>query len=439
MKNSILALLALVSLAFPAFAQEPFPLDTSRICLYSGALETDIYRFEPGHEDLALIADILKVAGATQNFEVVSANVPNVVAALIKGKRYLLYSQNFVLKTTDKVLVYGLLAHEIGHHLSGHRFDPAFRIKEELEADLFMGYVLCKMKGVRDIDQALEVPEQEPIGYDVELALRQTAIKEGWKRAAAALMGKDKLAYYEEDVHKAPTPPHKPKKGIKKSSSKPHVKAMETDREQESSTLPIPQFPWPPPQCAQRQTLQEHLKNAGANLADIDTRLRSALDAKGYVQRSYFQTPGGFALVTQLEQFNVDGTSKQGSGRWTDYPVQADFNSVWDYLKSLVMPVSGNFRIFVFIVSDTPYNLAARRVPKEEAVGWLSIGLNRLPEQIGSMATGNKHYLDVLVYEFEAPQSTKKCNPKCPCLKAGGEHMQQSGLRQSLQTQKLTD
>lgn len=40
-------------------------------------------------------------------------------------------------------------------------------------------------------------------------------------------------------------------------------------------------------------------------LGEVECKLRTALDAKGYAQRSYFSAPNGFALVTQLEQYNA--------------------------------------------------------------------------------------------------------------------------------------
>jgi hypothetical protein len=408
-KRILLALFPALMLG-RAEAQDLLTPDTSQACIYSGTLETEIYLFDPSAAVSGMVEDILHTAGVTANFKLAAANVPVAVAAWVEGKRYLLYSQDYFQKIQDKSVAYGVLSHEIGHHSAEHTFNPDFRMKEELEADRFMGYIMSRLQGITGLSQALDIPDKVLFKYDIAPADRRTAITTGWERSDAYIKSKKNLEY------RSPT------------------KAMG-----HAEALPIPSFPWPPPQCAQRQTLLDNLTVAGKNLDEIDAKLRKALDARGYIQRSYFQTPGGFAIVTQLEQFNTDGTSKTGANRWTDYPVQDDFNGVWDYLKSLVMPRPGNFRIFVFLATDAAYNLAPRKVPKEEAVGWLSIGLNRLPPQIGKMPTTGQHYLDALVYEFEAPQSTKKCSQKCPCIKTGREHVIQSGLYQYLQQQKLAN
>lgn len=378
--------------------QELLEINTQRCCAYSAPLEDELFAFEELPPVPDLVAQILENTGSQQNFILVQSNVETVAAVLSNGKRYLLYSQDYYLKLpqAEKALAVGLLAHEIGHHLSEHTFDPVFREKEEMEADLFMGYALCKTPGVRRLQSAMEIPQKAPYTYSFPAEKRQKVIQTGWRRAEDHLRGQENMAYYETEGG--------------------------------NTTLSIPRFPWPPPQCAQRQTISDNLSASGSKLSDIDYRLRHALTAHGYDHSSYFQTPNGFALVTQLEQFNTDGTPKAGTGRWADYPVQENFDGLWSYLKSLVMPTSGYFRVFVFVVTDTPYNQQARKVSKEEAAGWLSQGFNRLPKEIGDQALNYGHYLDVLVYEFEAPQSTKRCAQKCPCLIGSSQHLNRSGL-----------
>ena len=379
-------------------AQEFLEINTTFNCSYSAPLEAELYSFEQMPPVPDLVAQILENTGAVQNFILVQSNVETVAAVLSKGKRYLLYSQDYYLKLpqSEKAVAVGLLAHEIGHHLSEHSFSPAFREKEELEADLFMGYALSKMPGIRRVESALELTEKVAYAYPFSSQKRQQAIQLGWTRAEEFVRVQENMAYYEA--------------------------------ESASSTLSIPRFPWPPPQCAQRQTISEKLSSSCSKLSDVDARLRPALAAQGYDHSSYFQTPNGFAIVTQLEQFNADGSGKTGAARWSDYPVQENFEGLWSYLKSLVMPSSGYFRVFVFVVTDTPYNQQPRKVSKEEASGWLSQGFNRLPKEIGDLPVTKDHYLDVLVYEFEAPQSTKRCTQKCPCLIGCSDHLRRSGL-----------
>jgi hypothetical protein len=71
-------------------------------------------------------------------------------------------------------------------------------------------------------------------------------------------------------------------------------------------------------------------------------------------------------------------------------------------------------------------------VGKQEAVAWLSSGLNKLPPQIANMPLNPQHYLDVLVYEFEAQQGTKVCTQKWPAILNAKTHLQKTGIARSL-------
>lgn len=398
--KSALALCLLLLGFLPLGAQAFFEVPTQKNCTYSGVLEEELYSFESTPPVPGIVDQILLATGSKQNFELVQCNVESVAAILHEGKRYLLYSQDFYLKlpNTERAVAYGLLAHEIGHHINEHTFNPEFREKEELEADFFMGYALCKVEGIAQIRLALDVPRKQPLSYNTLLEARRNAIQNGWQRSNLHVQVQENMAYEganAPDIH-------------------------------------LPYFPWPPPQLFQRQTLNEQLYPANRSLGEVNTRLRQALQANGYEQRSYFQVPGGFALVTQLEQFRSDGSPKAGANRWKDYPVQENFEGVWDYLKSLVMSSPGNFRLFVFVVTDQPYGQSSKRVGKQEAVGWLSSGLNRLPQKIAEMPLNQQHYLDVLVYEFEAQQSTKICTQKWPAILNAQTHLQKTGIARSL-------
>jgi len=399
MKAQIVRFLFLFAF-LPLHAQEFFEVPTQLNCTYTGVLEEELYSFESTPPVPGIVDQILKATGSERNFELLQCNVESVAAILHEGKRYLLYSQDFYLRlpNKDRAVAYGLLAHEIGHHINQHTFDPAFREKEELEADFFMGYALCKVEGIAQLRSALDVPRNQPLSYNIASEARRVAIQNGWQRSNLHVQVQENMAYEganAPDIH-------------------------------------LPYFPWPPPQLYQNQTLTEQLYLGSRTLGEVNIRLRQALQANGYEQRSYFQVPGGFALVTQLEQFKTDGAPKTGPNRWKDYPVQENFEGVWDYLKSLVMSTPGNFRLFVFVVTDQPYGQSSKRVGKQEAVAWLSSGLNKLPPQIANMPLNPQHYLDVLVYEFEAQQGTKVCTQKWPAILNAKTHLQKTGIARSL-------
>lgn len=97
------------------------------------------------------VANIVKYTGLTQNFQIVAnTGIPTAIAYNRKKQRYIAYNPQFMLRVKDRTKsdwgAISVLAHEIGHHLSGHtlitrRRDP----KEELEADRFSGFILYKM------------------------------------------------------------------------------------------------------------------------------------------------------------------------------------------------------------------------------------------------------------------------------------------------------
>jgi hypothetical protein len=385
-----------------AAAQQLLEFSTARNCTYSGVLEEELYSFEVNPPVPEMVARILQLTGQERNFTLIQTNVPTVAAVVANGQRYLLYSQDFYLKlpTSERAIAYGLLAHEIGHHVHEHNFEPAFREKEELEADLFMGFALCKIQGISQLGKAMDVANRQPFAYNIPIEHRRDIIRTGWRRADTHVQIQNGTMAFDGGSNDA-------------------------------SSIPLPSFPWPPPQCFQRKTLSDPLRtNRLSPLGDTDRKLR-ALDACGYTQRSYFQTPGGFAMVTQLEQFRSDG-SPSGQYRWTDYPIRENFDGLWSYLKALVVPNPGRFRIFVFVVTNVAYNQSATRVNKQDAVAWLGQGLNRLPVKVAKTALDDDHYLDVLIYEFEAPESTKRCSQKCPSFLNAGTHLSGSGLSRQL-------
>ncbi len=97
------------------------------------------------------VEDIVRYTGLTENFEIVeNPNISTAIAYIKKGKRYIAYNPAFMLRVKDRTKsdwgAVSVLAHEIGHHLSGHTLikhkrDP----QEELDADRFSGFILYKM------------------------------------------------------------------------------------------------------------------------------------------------------------------------------------------------------------------------------------------------------------------------------------------------------
>ena len=198
-----------------------------------------------------------------------------------------------------------------------------------------------------------------------------------------------------------------------------------------SGDIHIPSFKWPPPRASAMVEIPEELLlhkplNAKLTLGDIGEILELALWSSGYLERTYFQVPTGFALVTRIEQINSDGSPKE-VGRWSANLEPLTQFSLQEYLKHLLFAKTGLYRVVVFIVSSNPFSQTNEEVIKAEAMAWLAAGLNRLPPSIAIQEYGANSATFALVYEFEVKQSEK---PKLivPSNLTGLVHLRNSGI-----------
>jgi len=191
-------------------------------------------------------------------------------------------------------------------------------------------------------------------------------------------------------------------------------------------SVPTPQFPWPPPSASAREVLPRTLFH-GSHLVDIDRTLSNALHKNGYAETSYYAVPSGFALVTRLEQIDIDGRSKSPPGRWSvDALARMSSFSLKGYINALFIADPGRYRVIVFVVTDVPFRESDTQISKEEALGWLRDGWNVLPSIIGERPFTADVNCTALIYEFE-----KKGNSTRILLPSGlgaHAHLIQSGI-----------
>lgn len=160
-------------------------------CGYNYAFEeTDLKIFLPNPREVDIINKILSYSGIPSNFEIYEANIENAVATIIDNQRYIVYDARLFdytdRSTKSNWSSISILAHEIGHHLSGHTMLPSSdKIKSELEADKFSGFVLYKMgASFEDTTKAISLlgttsdTETHP-----SKSKRIQAIKLGWDEA----------------------------------------------------------------------------------------------------------------------------------------------------------------------------------------------------------------------------------------------------------------
>lgn len=188
-------------------------------------------------------------------------------------------------------------------------------------------------------------------------------------------------------------------------------------------------WPWPPPQAS---TIYRYpasflrdgeLQTIGEAAEYFEKRLRDA----SYSRFSYFYAPGGFALATQIEKINSDGSRSESGDRWVPY-TEKHVNSLYQYFLSLVKGKTGDYRMFSIVVTNDP--------SREQEVGasisllqnWSSSGLKFLPDwyRYASIEKGSVAY--ILVYEVKIRGSEE---PKVTTTSAisGLRHAESVGLQ----------
>ena len=161
-------------------------------CGYNKDLLMDEMKLNlPETRELEQMKSILSYTGIPMNFEFYSANILNACATMIEDERFILYDPRLFqyadILSDDYWSSMSILAHEIGHHLSGHtlKFTRANQHQKELEADKFSGFVLYKMGATLQQSKAAisnlgtEVDtDSHPSKYR-----RFEAVEEGWNEA----------------------------------------------------------------------------------------------------------------------------------------------------------------------------------------------------------------------------------------------------------------
>jgi hypothetical protein len=199
-----------------------------------------------------------------------------------------------------------------------------------------------------------------------------------------------------------------------------------------------PNFPWPPLKASARVDIPSRVlrKKGGdkAVLAHVDSRITAALERCGYGERSYYAVPGGFALVTRLEQFTFpDGTSKEPPDRWAIEVNRPTKFSLTAILRALFTADPGFYRIIVFLVTPHSYIRTDISVNRKEAMHWLDSGMNKLPNSIAEQIYTKAHTCSALIYEFEQPGWRQEAKLALPGRLSGVGHIKGSKIQRMLE------
>jgi len=309
------------------------------------------------------------------------AQVPFPVAVQASGGRiFLLYPQ---AAQGNPTVYLGALLHGLAHVNLNHLLDG--RESEEWEADQWMGGLMGYMRLSQS--EAAELAQQaigrglaeRPGPYDPDR--RMTEIMSAWEEqyrppaAATPEKGNDDRA---EEL-----PPSSPPRNG-------------------GGKISIPSFPLPPPKPSASYVLPSAYLTSAATLGQADQLLARAVAACGYIEKSYFAVPRGFAMATLMEQIDPNTAEPlPPPDRWDQEVGELESFSLKQYLQALIFGHTGSFRVFVFVVTPVAFTSSGRPATREEAETWLSEGLNKLPVRMRRMPFTEDHRCTVLIYEFE--------------------------------------
>ncbi len=191
----------------------------------------------------------------------------------------------------------------------------------------------------------------------------------------------------------------------------------------------MPEFPWPPPRASASDVIPRELLVGNAahpTLSTVAQAIESAFAQTGYGQKSYYSVPGGFAMASQFEQINQDGSPKQSFDRWSLQVPPLRKWSLSSYLNALFTAQPGYYRVIVFIVTSKAFSQRDVKITSEQSRAWVSSGSNKLSEEIGNQEYSSAYSCTALIYEFR--QTGKHAELVDPSQITGKTHLDKAGL-----------
>ncbi|MEX0366173.1 MAG: hypothetical protein AB3N22_08910 [Ruegeria sp.] len=137
----------------------------------------------------SVVNEILAVSGLAPNFQVIeTTEVGNAAAVVIEKERYLAFNPVWIERYKDDPQatwqLYGIIAHEVGHHLQGHTLTGrGSRPPTELEADEYAGFTLAALGASLQQAQSLwSTLSVEGSATHPPRHQRLAAVERGWER-----------------------------------------------------------------------------------------------------------------------------------------------------------------------------------------------------------------------------------------------------------------
>jgi hypothetical protein len=194
-------------------------------------------------------------------------------------------------------------------------------------------------------------------------------------------------------------------------------------------------IPVPPPTA--RDQLPEALVTADtlATLGQLVRRTTAAFHLAGVPNVAVYSVePDGFAVVGQVEAIREDGTPLPGADRWPsnmqNYPRQEV--TFGEYLRRLVVPTSGFYRVIVLVVTTVPVTSRGPDMTAEQADSLGRNGAVQLPPAQDSLVV-RRLRPTALIYEFERPNAVDSMTLVTRAALSAESHLRLAGLWATLE------
>ena len=200
----------------------------------------------------------------------------------------------------------------------------------------------------------------------------------------------------------------------------------------------LTEFPyWPPPSASTSEEIPRSLLTANGETSTFGTvadRLRGALDRCGYTEIKFYGVPGGFAIVTRMEQFYADGRSKEPPARWAAdiQPLKLSQTSILGYLEALLWAPPGYYRVVLFVVTSSSWDKPGPKAAEAVVNAWLDGGQYGLPKTLRGMPFEEECKCIALVYEFKQTVRGQPASFDDHSILPARNHMEKSLIRPKL-------
>jgi hypothetical protein len=166
-------------------------------------------------------------------------------------------------------------------------------------------------------------------------------------------------------------------------------------------------FPWPPPAPSGRRLLQ--LAQLGGEMQPVTwghvaDHITALLRKAQFRSWGFYLAPGGFAVITQIEQLNdQSGEALAGDARWVSETRVASANLLHGLFT--VRRPKGIYRVIAFVLTTDPRSGGPVTDPSrmlQLARRWGISGALDLPEALRREPIIDAQRLFALIYEFES-------------------------------------